>query len=246
MLLNHIETQSPDDREEDVDLETTISVTFDRTVRSVRPGECIVVSQAGGVPVVGAAAYDAPSRTLTFTPAMPLQPRTTYTVRISTAGVDLQSEFTAIMPHQYQFTTADEELTTLQARLVRASLSLSLFVAVAVRIEMEMASIERDEPDSLARLMVVCLGGVGLPHSQEIQTETTEIELRASEKTLDGLRAAVIAAFKLNAGVVAGLSASLGFDVKLDEDSDVAQLQDGDTVIVHLNLGAPAAQQPSE
>jgi len=87
---------------------------------------------------------------------------------------------------------------------------------------------------------------MGLAHSQEIQTETTEIELRASEKTLDGLRAAVIAAFKLNAGVVAGLSASLGFDVKLDEDSDVAQLQDGDTVIVHLNLGAPAAQQSSE
>jgi ubiquitin len=127
MISNHIQTQSPEPRERNVALGTVISVTFDRTVRSVRAADSMLVT-AGRTMVMGTTAYDAGSRTLTFTPAMRLAPNTTYSVRIGSENIDLQSEFSSIMAHEYSFSTIADSSTTLMARLVCRQFRLLLQV----------------------------------------------------------------------------------------------------------------------
>jgi hypothetical protein len=75
---------------------------------------------------------------------------------------------------------------------------------------------------------------------QEIQTESEQMTIVDSDKTIDGLRQAVRSHFRLADTSIAGVVASLhGIDVALDEDSDVAQLQDGDVVVVRIALAPP-------
>jgi ubiquitin-large subunit ribosomal protein L40e len=116
MLGNHVRSQSPAARECDVELDAVITITFDRTVRSVRAADCINVTQ-NRMPVMGASVYDAATRTLTFTPAMPLQPSTRYHVILNPSAIDMQSAF-GLLPYQFAFETAAEEITTLMVRLV--------------------------------------------------------------------------------------------------------------------------------
>jgi methionine-rich copper-binding protein CopC len=79
---------------------TAVSATFSEAVQPATIS--FVVTGPNGAPVSGSIAYDAASRTATFTPASPLGPQLTYTVTVSGAKDGAGNTMTAV---SWSFTT---------------------------------------------------------------------------------------------------------------------------------------------
>ena len=95
MVSNHVVASVPDKEAKRVAWMTSISVSFDRTIRSVIPANALSVRVSGSRDAVaGAVVYDQGQRTLTFTPAAPLSPATKYEAKL-----DAQTMSTACSCH---------------------------------------------------------------------------------------------------------------------------------------------------
>ncbi|MDF1562958.1 MAG: chitobiase/beta-hexosaminidase C-terminal domain-containing protein [Deltaproteobacteria bacterium] len=95
----------PDDGGTRVFVNAILSVTFDEDVQpaTVTPST-FLLHDAGGVPVVGSVAYDAPSRTATFTPSAPLAGASVFAITLTTGILDLVGNPMAA-PHLIDFET---------------------------------------------------------------------------------------------------------------------------------------------
>ena len=122
MVSNHVESSVPAPKSTGVSVSTTISVTFDHTIRSVLPSDVVTLHRAQSasfsvlplserVPstdalVAAAFAYDAPTRTLTLTPNAPLEHSTKYVVRLNGQKITTACECAHLTSYGFEFVTA--------------------------------------------------------------------------------------------------------------------------------------------
>lgn len=128
LISNHITRQTPYENQRDVPLEAIISITFDGSVRSVIPGKAVTLQDQEGNTVLGKVGVTKGSKTVTFTPQMPLRARTSYIVNLNAEGINIPPFVPpdGLLSHSYCFTTAAYSTRPLKLNVVLGERKMAL------------------------------------------------------------------------------------------------------------------------